>query len=149
MAFTSAHQIRHATDGNACLQVSEAITHSRYACQLCLQRVGNLPEQTRRWFAAIATCVWTVWAVTNQINFAALLRHQFTQAFMHAFKRCFGVITTPNTGLVGRYGDGPASFAQTRYCIDGTRYGNPLIQRLDVGVGVLIDDAVAALQFAA
>ena len=62
---------------------------------------------------------------------------------MHAFKRCFGVITTPNTGLVGRYGDGPASFAQTRYCIDGTRYGNPLIQCLDVGVGVLIDDAVA------
>ena len=104
---------------------------------------GDLFQHAGQRFAAGAAVVRPVRAMNDQTDLTTLLRHQLAQATVHRFEGGFVVIAACQPRLVGGYRHGPAGLAQTGNGVDRAGDGNPLVERLDVGVGVFIDDAVA------
>ena len=79
----------------------------------------------------------------DQPNLTALLGYQLAQARVHAVEGGKVVVTAGQTRLVGGHGDRPAGAGQARNGGNGRGNGQPLVEGFDIGVGVMVDDAVA------
>src|SRR5690606_27714525 len=137
------HQPRGAAGQRRCLEVAQRIAHGRNGLQIDVEAACDVLEQARLGLAAVATVVGPVWAHEYGVHDAACLGDFAPQLGMDGIERFHREQPASDTRLIAGNDDAPVRARQARNGLEAARYGDPFIGRLDEGVAVVIDDAVA------
>ena len=108
-----------------------------------LAQLGDVQHHARQRLAAGAAGFGLVRAEKHRVDAPAGLMRQMVHFFVHGVQRVHIEQAPAQAGLIGGHGHGPAGFAQVGDGRDGAGQGNPLVDRFDVVVGVVINHAVA------
>jgi hypothetical protein len=81
-------------------------------------------------------------AINDHFDLSALLRQQITKSVVHCVEVGGRQKTPRQAGLIRRYSDSETGVGEPRDSIDAPRQGNPLVNRLDEVLGILVDHSV-------
>src|SRR5690554_4570527 len=138
-----AHQPGCASECRGRLKVAQRVAHCGYALQACVVTGSNVFEKPRCRFAAAAAVIGAVGANEDGVDEAAGVGQFTPHAGMDGVERIHGKQAARQPRLVGGHDHAPAGARQPRNGVEATRYGLPFLRRLDEGVAVFVDDAVA------
>jgi hypothetical protein len=83
-----------------------------------------------------------MWAVHNQLDSSALDGQKITQLVMHGVEIRGRHEASRHTRLIGRDSDPIAAMTKPSDGIDASWQRDPLIDRLDEVLGILVDDTI-------
>jgi hypothetical protein len=135
-------QNRTGSDRPGCFQVTVGITHGMNGVQPNRIVPGQLVKQARLRFTTVAAVIRAVGTEKNGGDITARLPHCGKHFGMNRIKRGLTEQPPGYTGLIGQHGYLHTTLIETRNGLNTAGYGNPFIRRLDVSVGIFIDNPI-------
>ena len=142
-ALAGAHQVRHAADGGAGLQVAQRVADQRHVREVDAVALADQLEQPGQRLAAAAAVARPVRAEEDRVDAAAVAGERLVHLGVDRVERRHVEQAARQARLVRRHDRVPAGVVEPRDRLERAGDRHPLVGRLDVVVAILVDRAVA------
>ncbi|CAM2151778.1 hypothetical protein PT2222_270008 [Paraburkholderia tropica] len=143
LAFAREHEMRREAERRAGFEVAQRVAHHGRIGGIDLEAVGDHLQHAGLGLAAVAVVLRGVRAEEHGVDARAHGRGLAVHLRVHGVERRRVEQTASDAGLVRRDGDAIARLIQASDRFEAAGQRDPFVRRLDEGVGIDVDHAVA------